>query len=276
MSYEVKVEDVEYARHAGTPLLARLYRPQGTGPFPDHGRAARWRVVPRGSSRRQGDPRAAGPERRDRGRARLAAAAGGARIPRRSRTSTTRIRWLKARAHGAGGPARHGGLDGQLERRAPGDAARHAAVRRALRRAAAAGGLAGRRRHRALRDHVLARHRSARPVPLREEAQGRGPPYPPLVDEVLPCHDAYWQTEEAMAEGCPALALERGEKVAAAARRSTCRAPRTSPIPDRSSIASSRPIARRAAWSTSSCSTARARASSCARPARRPPIARSR
>ena len=40
-----------------------------------------------------------------------------------------------------------------------------------------------------------------------------GPPYPPLVDEVLPCHDAYWQTEEAMAEGCPALALEKGEKV---------------------------------------------------------------
>jgi dipeptidyl aminopeptidase/acylaminoacyl peptidase len=30
---------------------------------------------------------------------------------------------------------------------------------------------------------------------------------------VLPCHDAYWQTEEAMAEGSPALAIERGEKV---------------------------------------------------------------
>src|SRR3989449_2791088 len=34
MSYEVKVEDVEYIRHAGTPYLARLYRPQGAGPFP--------------------------------------------------------------------------------------------------------------------------------------------------------------------------------------------------------------------------------------------------
>jgi acetyl esterase len=33
------------------------------------------------------------------------------------------------------------------------------------------------------------------------------------VDEVLPCHDAYWQTEAAMAEGAPALALERGESM---------------------------------------------------------------
>ena len=27
MSYEIKVEDVEYTRHGGTPQLARLYRP---------------------------------------------------------------------------------------------------------------------------------------------------------------------------------------------------------------------------------------------------------
>src|SRR5439155_20567328 len=34
MSYDIKVEDVEYIRHASAPLLARLYGPQGTGPFP--------------------------------------------------------------------------------------------------------------------------------------------------------------------------------------------------------------------------------------------------
>src|SRR6188508_1612839 len=34
MSYEFKVEDVEYVRHGDTPQLARLYRPQGRGPFP--------------------------------------------------------------------------------------------------------------------------------------------------------------------------------------------------------------------------------------------------
>jgi acetyl esterase/lipase len=46
-----------------------------------------------------------------------------------------------------------------------------------------------------------------------KQLKASGQPYPPLVDEVLPCHDAYWKTEEAMADGCPALALERGEKV---------------------------------------------------------------
>src|SRR5258705_12151930 len=34
MGYDVKVEDIEYIRHGDTPMLARLYRPQGTGPFP--------------------------------------------------------------------------------------------------------------------------------------------------------------------------------------------------------------------------------------------------
>ena len=33
-SYEVDVEDVEYLQHGETPLLARLFRPRGTGPFP--------------------------------------------------------------------------------------------------------------------------------------------------------------------------------------------------------------------------------------------------
>ena len=34
MSYEVRVEDVEYIRHGGTGYLATIYRPQGAGPFP--------------------------------------------------------------------------------------------------------------------------------------------------------------------------------------------------------------------------------------------------
>jgi len=40
-----------------------------------------------------------------------------------------------------------------------------------------------------------------------------GKPYPDVVDQVLPLHDQYWQTEAAMAEGNPVLALERGERV---------------------------------------------------------------
>jgi acetyl esterase/lipase len=46
-----------------------------------------------------------------------------------------------------------------------------------------------------------------------KDLKAKGQPYPPLVDEVLPCHDAYWKTEAAMNEGCPARALEQGESV---------------------------------------------------------------
>ena len=33
-TYEIDVEDVEYLRHGETPLLARLFKPRGSGPFP--------------------------------------------------------------------------------------------------------------------------------------------------------------------------------------------------------------------------------------------------
>ena len=34
VQHEVRVEDVEFYRHGERPLLARLYRPDGEGPFP--------------------------------------------------------------------------------------------------------------------------------------------------------------------------------------------------------------------------------------------------
>ena len=34
MPYQIDVEDVEYVRHGNTPLLARLFKPRGDGPFP--------------------------------------------------------------------------------------------------------------------------------------------------------------------------------------------------------------------------------------------------
>lgn len=33
-TYEIDVADVEYLRHDDTPLMARLYKPRGSGPFP--------------------------------------------------------------------------------------------------------------------------------------------------------------------------------------------------------------------------------------------------
>jgi acetyl esterase/lipase len=53
----------------------------------------------------------------------------------------------------------------------------------------------------------LARYRYAKAL------RAKGQPYPEVVDRVLPCHDEYWKTEDAMAEGNPVLALERGEAV---------------------------------------------------------------
>lgn len=32
--YDIEVEDIEYLRHGERPLLARVYRPRGKGPFP--------------------------------------------------------------------------------------------------------------------------------------------------------------------------------------------------------------------------------------------------
>ena len=32
--HQIDVEDVEYLRHGDTPLLARVFKPRGQGPFP--------------------------------------------------------------------------------------------------------------------------------------------------------------------------------------------------------------------------------------------------
>ena len=31
---DLDIEDIEYLRHGDKPLLARLFKPRGTGPFP--------------------------------------------------------------------------------------------------------------------------------------------------------------------------------------------------------------------------------------------------
>src|SRR2546430_1407329 len=33
-THEIQIEDVEYLRHGSKPLLARVFKPRGTGPFP--------------------------------------------------------------------------------------------------------------------------------------------------------------------------------------------------------------------------------------------------
>jgi acetyl esterase len=210
MSYEFTVEDVEYLRHGGTPYLARLYRPQGDGPFPIfvelHGGAwcrsdrladkliheslARSGVIVASLDWRQPP---AGPG-----------------YPASFQDIHYGIRWLKAKAAELGGRADAVGVGGN-------SSGGHQAMLLAMRpfdpRYRALPGPAG--VDATVRCVVL-----TSPVidPLgryqyAQKLKAAGPPYPPLVDEVLPCHDAYWGTEAAMDEGAPATALETGEKV---------------------------------------------------------------
>ena len=211
MSYEVKVEDVEYARHGGTPLLARLYRPQGTGPFPImvelHGGA--WCRSDRLGDKVIHEPLA---------RSGVVVAALDWRQPPVASYPTSfqdihyAIRWLKARAAELGSRPDMVGSMGN-------SSGGHQAMLLAMRPFDARYGALPSERGWPSVDATVRCVILCAPVidPLgryqyAKQLKAAGPPYPPLVDEVLPCHDAYWKTEEAMAEGCPARALEKGEK----------------------------------------------------------------
>ena len=212
MRYDIKAEDVEYIRHGDAPLLARLYRPQGTGPFPImvelHGGA--WCRQDRLADKLIHEALA---------RSGVIVAALDFRQPPVAPYPASlqdihyAIRWLKARANDLGSRPdmvgsmgnSSGGHQAILLGMRPFDA-RYAAL------AQPAGAPAA--------DATVRCVIMCSPVidPLgryhyAKQLKAGGPPYPALVDEVLPCHDAYWQSEDAMADGSPAQALDRGEKV---------------------------------------------------------------
>jgi len=212
MTHEFKVEDVEYLRHGDTPLLARLYRPQGTGPFPImvelHGGA--WC-----RSDRLGDKLI-----------HEALAKSGvvvvaldwrqppvAPYPASFQDIHYGIRWAKSKAAEFGSRP---DMVGSMGNSSGGHQAMLLGMRPFDPRYSALPGPAGSPKLDATVRCVilcapvidpLGRYRYAK------DLKAKGQPYPPLVDEVLPCHDAYWQTEAAMDEGAPATALEKGEKV---------------------------------------------------------------
>ena len=212
MRYDINVEDVEYNRHGGTPLLMRLYRPQGAGPFPImvelHGGA--WcrsdrlaDVVIHESLAKSGVIVASLDFRQP----------PVAPYPASFQDIHYGIRWLKARAAELGSRPdmvgsmgnSSGGHQAMLLGMRPFDA-RYGALPLAGASPAA--------------DATVRCVIMCSPVidPIgryhyAKELKAKGQPYPALVDEVLPCHDAYWQTEAAMAEGSPARALEQGETV---------------------------------------------------------------
>ena len=209
-SHEIDIQDVEYLRHGDKPLLARLYKPKGDGPFPLivdlHGGA--WirgdrlnDAVMNEAMAKAGIVVAAIDFRTD------------APYPASLADVNYAVRWIKTQAKALGGSADRVGLMGassgahqaMLSAMRPRDA-RYAAIPLPTGSPAVDA---------SVRAVVLCwpvidplgRYRYAKK--LREG----GKPYPEVVNRVLPGHDQYWKTEDAMAEGSPVVALERGERV---------------------------------------------------------------
>ncbi len=211
-TYAIDVEDVEYVRHGDTPLLARLFKPRGTGPFPLvvelHGGA--WCRGDRLNDTVMNEPLA---------KSGVVVAALDFRMPPVAAYPASMvdidygIRWLKTRATALGSRPDLVGIMGS-------SSGAHQAMLLGMRprdpRYAALPLPAGAAAADASVGCVvmcwpvidpLGRYRYAKNL------KASGKPYPEVIDRVLPCHDQYWQGEEAMAEGNPVLALERGERV---------------------------------------------------------------
>ncbi|PZP99995.1 MAG: alpha/beta hydrolase [Variovorax paradoxus] len=211
-SDDILVEDMAYLEHGGVPLLLRLYRPRGAGPFPllaeVHGGA--WC---RGS-RLDEDLLNRALARRG-----IVVAALDFRMPPQAAYPASLadihhgVRWLKARAASWGCDPDRLGLMGL-------SSGAHQAILMAMRphdpRYAAiplegGEGIDARAAFAVLCWPVidpLGRYRYAR------DWEASGKPYPETISRVLPDHLKFWGDEDAMAEGSPVRALERGEAVA--------------------------------------------------------------
>ena len=205
------IEDIEYLHHDGKPLLLRLYRPNGTGPFPLlvdlHGGA--WCGQDRTSDALFNEALA---------RSGVVVAALDFRMPPIAGYPASladinyAIRWLKARVGELKARADRVGLIGissgahqaMLTAMRPRDP-RYAAIPLP---------------HQPELEASVAAVVLVWPVidPLRrfhhaKRLQAAGGKYPEQIDRVIPLHIKFWQTEEAMEEGNPVGILDRGETV---------------------------------------------------------------
>ena len=208
-SFAVDIEDIEYLRHGDQPLLMRLYKPRGAGPFPIvvnlHGGA--WCKFDRTNDHVVNEPIA---------KTGVIIAALDFRMPPQAAYPASMqdinygVRWLKKNAANFKGDASRIAISGS-----------------------SSGG------HQAILNGMRPRDVRYSAIPLRDGAgldasvqgvilcspvicpQGRyqyaqrlkaNPPYPESVDLWIPCHHDFWGTEAAMSEGSPVCALERGEK----------------------------------------------------------------
>jgi acetyl esterase/lipase len=210
-AHDFTVEDVEYVRHGESPLLLRLFRPKGAGPFPlmidVHGGA--WCSQDRTSDAMFNEALAGSGVVVAALDFRMPPVAG---YPASLADINYATRWLKARAGELGARADRIGMIGISS----GGHQAMLAVMRPRDRRYAAIPLAG---HPGL-DAEVAAVVMIWPVidPLRRfhharRLQAAGGKYPEQIDRVIPAHTRFWGTEEAMEEGNPVGILERGEAV---------------------------------------------------------------
>ena len=206
--YEIDVEDVEYLRHGDKPLLARVYKPRGKGPFPLivvlHGGA--WTKKDRTSDVATSEALAKNG---------IVAVALDFRMPPDGGYPASlqdvnyAIRWCKARAKELGSRPDRVGVLGV-------SSGGHQAALLALRpNDSRYGALPGKTSVDASVGCVilcwpvidpLGRYHHAKKVVESGGANVK------QAKDWIAAHDEYWGTEAAMSEGSPTLALERGEK----------------------------------------------------------------
>jgi acetyl esterase/lipase len=200
--FEVEVSDVEYQRRAsGEPLLARVYRPKGTGPFPTivdvHGGA--WTSGDRTSNQLIDQALAAQGVLTVAIDFRQPPEAG---YPASICDTNLAIRWLKVQAGELGGTSRVGALGTS----SGGHVVLLAGLRPRDPRYTALP-LPGHPEVDASLAYVVACWPVSDPLYRYRLAREAG------NQSIVKAHDAYWGSEEAMAEGNPPLILERGEPV---------------------------------------------------------------
>jgi acetyl esterase/lipase len=202
VQFEVEVKDVEYQQLAGQSWLARVYRPQGPGPFPTivdvHGGA--WNNGDRLNDVVIDQALA--------GQGILTVAIDFRQPPEAGYPASVcdmnlAIRWLKVHATEYGGTAKVGALGVSsgghlvlLGGMRPRDA-RYSQLP-----------LPGHPDVDASLAYVIACWPVSDPLYRYQVAKAAG------NESIIKAHDAYWGTEDAMSEGSPPLILERGEPVA--------------------------------------------------------------
>ena len=212
-TYEVDVQDVEYLRHSETPLLARLFRPRGSGPFPVM-------VELHGGAWVRGDRLNGNAANEALARNGVIVAALDFRVPPVASYPASfadihyGIRWCKTQAEAwNGNPAKIGAMgtssgahQAMLLGMRPNDA-RYAALPMSNGAAEVDGTLGCVIMCSPVID-PLGRYLYVKG--LREDVT---PPVG-MAERIVPMHDMYWQTEEAMAEAAPARMLAGGERTA--------------------------------------------------------------